>query len=482
MKGTQTFARSLASLLLIGLAGLSSPFSTANHGVNAGLASGRFARADPLSITLSLGEPEYAECGEVSINGYVGTSSGSITHLSWDWGDDAVADSWFPASHGYSVNGPYSVQVTAYSSTGETKTQGVAVAINNAEDPACRVTVRLHPTTIVLRSGHVTETLHLELRDEAGNLLSPAGRSVSFTSSDPSLAQVDASGVVTSTGFGEAQIEVAVQGFPRLGTSRLLAGHFRVEPPILLLSPADQPTGALTLDVANADGTPVSLAGHSIAFNGGNSVAGVDNTGQVTAYHPPLSFNETPYISASMDGVPAHNAAVIRVITHTLGLDLLALEQPDVAFYIPPQIGSFNYSQIFTDYDVSRITQIAYQLEQGLTDQHPFAGDLQYLVNDPGHGADGTVPCGSSGNPIRLGTDVDKSIHNSCLIVAYQTATPQWGVYFHEAGHNFTWASMRFGEFANASEVNNSNFTYSEGLATAAGIYAARMMSQHAQQ
>jgi len=91
------------------------------------------------------------------------------------------------------------------------------------------------------------------------------------------------------------------------------------------------------------------------------------------------------------------------------------------------------------------------------------------------------VPCGTSGNPVRLGTDVDKSIHNSCLIVAYPPATPQWGVYFHEMGHNFTWASMRFGEFANASEVSNSNFTYSEGLATAAGIYAAQTMSQRAQ-
>jgi hypothetical protein len=105
---------------------------------------------------------------------------------------------------------------------------------------------------------------------------------------------------------------------------------------------------------------------------------------------------------------------------------------------------------------------------------------LQYFVNDPGHGADGTVPCGISGNPIRLGTDVDKAVHNSCLIVAYPPATPQWGVYFHEAGHNFTWASARFGQFASASEVDNSNFTYSEGLATAASMFAAQVLGRRA--
>jgi hypothetical protein len=209
-------------------------------------------------------------------------------------------------------------------------------------------------------------------------------------------------------------------------------------------------------------------------------VAGVDSAGLVTAHRPPTSFDETPAIGATFDGMEVRNRAIVRVVTETLGLDLAAYEQPDVVFLLPPQIGTFDYAEIFADYDVPRITQLAYQIERELTDQRPFAGDVQYFVNDPGHGADGTVPCGISGNPIRLGTDVDKAVHNSCLIVAYPPATPQWGVYFHEAGHNFTWASGRFGQFASASGVANSNFTYSEGLATAASMFAAQMLSQRA--
>ncbi|MDY7077433.1 MAG: PKD domain-containing protein [Chloroflexota bacterium] len=441
-----------------------------------------YLSADVASITLVLFAPEYGECGDVSINGYVGTDSGSITHLTWNWDDGTIVNSWFAASHHYSSNGTYSVQVTAYSSIGETKTETTTVTINNAQDPSCNYTIRLHPMTVILHDGHITETLRLEIRGVRGELISPIGRQVLFTSTNPSLVQVNTSGVVTSTGFGEAEIEAAVEGIPRRATARVVAGHLRVEPPILLLSPTDEPTGTLRLNVANADGTPMNLSGHSIAFSGGNSVAGVDNAGQVTAHRPPRSFSETPYINASMDGIPAHNAAVIRVTTNTLGLDLFPLEQPNVTFYIPEQIGSFNYSQIFNDYDVTRITDIAYQLERELTGLRPFNGDVQFLVNDPGHGADGTVPCGLSGNPVRLGTDVDKSVHNSCLIVAYPPATPHWGVYFHEMGHNFTWASARFAQFASSSEVSNSNFTYSEGLATAEGMYAAQMMSQQAHQ
>jgi hypothetical protein len=155
------------------------------------------------------------------------------------------------------------------------------------------------------------------------------------------------------------------------------------------------------------------------------------------------------------------------------------LEEPNIAFYIPEQIGDFNYSQIFSDYDVARITNIGYDLEDRLAGLRPFKGDLQYLVNDA-YLDDATGPCGLSGNPVRLGTDVDKPIHNSCLIIAYPPPIPQWGIYFHEMGHNFSWASQRFGQFASGSDVSNSNFTYSEGLATAMSIYTAQMMSLRA--
>ena len=344
-------------------------------------------------------------------------------------------------------------------------------------------TIRLDPAIVVLRGGQTTETLHLEVRDLEGELISLDGHTVSYTSSKPSLVGVNGSGVVTSTGFAEADITATVSGIPGTAKAKVVAGHFRIEPPILLLSVNDQPTGQLTLDMANADGTPVDLTGRTISFYGGNTVAGVDNTGFVTAYQPPQSFSDTPYIYAKVDySIVSRNDAVIRVTSESLGLTPLRLDQSDISFVIPKQVGSYNYEQIFSDYDVSRITNLAYQVEFELTGSRPFKGDMQFLVNDPGHDADGTVPCGLAGNPIRLGTDVDESIHNSCLIVAYPPPVPQWGVYFHEMGHNFNIASSRFLTFAWGGNVQNSNFTYSEGLATAVGMYVAQMMKGRASQ
>ena len=70
----------------------------------------------------------------------------------------------------------------------------------------------------------------------------------------------------------------------------------------MLLATNGQPTGQLNLKVANADGSPLNLAGRSLIFHGSNDVAEVDASGLVTALRPPQSFGETPYISAEIDG------------------------------------------------------------------------------------------------------------------------------------------------------------------------------------
>ena len=344
-------------------------------------------------------------------------------------------------------------------------------------------TVRVFPPELVLRDGQITSQVGVLALDNTGAALSLVGRQVAFFTDNPAAVQVSNSGVVTGVGYGTARITASVDGVVSSNATNVLAGQVTLEPPILLLSTDSNPTGQVSVHLEAADGTPVSLAGKTIQFTSSSpQVATVDSSGLVTAHRPPQNFGETPYINATVDGVQANNAAVVRVTADNLGITLFPLEEPNIVFYIPEQIGSFNYRQIFSDFDAARITDIAYQLEEELSGLRPFNGDFQFLVNDPGHGADGTVPCGLSGNPVRLGTDVDKPVHNSCMIVAYPPATPQWGVFFHEMGHNFTWASMRFGEFASGSNVGNSDITYSEGLATAEGMYAAQRMKERATQ
>ena len=86
------------------------------------------------SITLILLQPEHFQCGNVSING---VTDANIVKLVWDWGDGTGTESFFPASHRYSKNGTYTVQVTAHSSSSETETATSALEITNAESQSC---------------------------------------------------------------------------------------------------------------------------------------------------------------------------------------------------------------------------------------------------------------------------------------------------------------------------------------------------------
>src|ERR1019366_7788633 len=97
----------------------------------------------------------------------------------------------------------------------------------------------------------------------------------------PSLAQVDASGSVSSTGFGQATITAKAANYPRSATALVTAGHLRIEPAIMVLSTTGMRTGQLSIDAANADGTPVNLPAASVTWTGSNSVASVNSSGLV---------------------------------------------------------------------------------------------------------------------------------------------------------------------------------------------------------
>jgi hypothetical protein len=98
-------------------------------------------------------------------------------------------------------------------------------------------------------------------------------------------------------------------------------------------------------------------------------------------------------------------------------------------------------------------------------------GGRQYLVLDVSDDPD-TVPCGLSGNPIRLGWLFGVPVHNSCYIVNDPNdRVPQFFVMFHEIGHNFTWASRAFGQFVDASP--DFAWVYNEGCASLGAMWSA---------
>src|SRR4030043_2228771 len=110
----------------------------------------------------------------------------------------------------------------------------------------------------------------------------------------------------------------------------------------------------------------------------------------------------------SSDVCSSDLAAVIRVTTSDLGLTMKAIRGTHVAFYVPEQKmhqwvvpQGYDYGEILTEGAAIRLPDAAYEFQLEATGYTPFGGGIQYLVNDPGHGTDGTVPCGLSGNLIR---------------------------------------------------------------------------------
>jgi PKD repeat protein len=410
------------------------------------------------NIDLTLWPPAYEPCGAVSISGGVGTKLGDhITRVLWNWGDGITNASWFAAQHPYASNGCYLIQATAFSDRGESKVESLVAVVTNLS-PECGNTFRVYPPMVFLKDGKTNEVLHVDLRTSAGLPIAVPHGAVTFRSSKPALAQVDANGSVVGAGLGEAQIEVSLSGQPRKVVVPVIAGSICLEPSILLLSTNPAVAGQLTLRAFNADGSKVELAGRQLAFSGGNAVASVSQQGLVTPLRPPASFWESPYLTATLDGMPAGNACFVRVTASNLNLTLKDHVGASVTLRVANQVGPFPYEALMDQLQVVQVVEALYRLQSRLTGGSPGRGARQYFVLDPGLDADGTVPCGLSGNPVRLGIGVDNL--RSCFAGADWI---QWGVIGHELGHDFLYQNS-FGEFLAGL---SSSAAYSEGMATA---------------
>jgi uncharacterized protein (TIGR03437 family) len=438
------------------------------------------------ATVLNLGAPVYESCGDLSINGVVLPSAGdSIVQLVWDWGDSSTTQSWFPADHHYSRNGTYTVKVTATSQAGATISQTAVVTVTSAEDPLCAYEVLVTPGTLALRDGVTTATVRVTVLGPSGEVIPVDNSAVAFTSSDTSLVQVNATGKVTATGFGEATVQAKPGAYPHSATVTVIAGHLRVEPAILVLTMTGANSGQLTVDAANANGTPLDLTKEGVQWTGGNASASVNATGLVTALQPPTLAVGPPSIGATVRGIASHNRALIRVLAGSQAVGMRRVNAPAPAstvFYLADSVGGFSPTQVFSNYDAARITDLAYGFEREASGVQPNQGDLQYLVGDVALTGDPTLPCGYSGNPVVLGSALDSL--NSCLIELPSRA-PAWGIFFHELGHNFTLGSRRFSDFAAApmgsgTAPDNVKILYVEGLATGMAMYAGRALRDSA--
>jgi len=146
-------------------------------------------------------------------------------------------------------------------------TQVIATAPGGAADTVTLTvsllanTVTLTPSGAALSGLGATQTLTAEVRDASGNVVpSP---SVTWTSLKPAVATVDAAGVVTATGVGQASI---------VATSGALTGYVVVTvttpglPPVNLWAPMASGTVSGLKDVWGTSGNDVWAVGDSTAL------------------------------------------------------------------------------------------------------------------------------------------------------------------------------------------------------------------------
>jgi uncharacterized protein YjdB len=145
----------------------------------------------------------------------------------------------------------------------------------------------------------LTLQLAATLRDASGTILN--GRTVSWTSSNPSIATVTSSGLVTGVSLGQVQITAESEGVT--GATTVTVAPRPVATVSLTPSPASVKVGQstqLSLDIRDANGNQLTTTGRTVTWDSSNKPVATVVDGVVTG----VSVG-TANISVTVDGKPA---------------------------------------------------------------------------------------------------------------------------------------------------------------------------------
>jgi len=278
----------------------------------------------------------------------------------------------------------------------------------------------------------------------------------------PDLVHLAPGGTVSSVGLGHARVFVQVRGQARIGVVDVTAGRLELAPPIMLLHLVPGTNGAVAVMARNADGSPADLTGRQIVFHGGNAIARVDETGAVTPLRVPTQAGDSPRIGATLDGMAADNSCLVRVTeTRLRRTSMESFPGRDVTLVIPTLNGTNSLASLFSHLEAVPVLDALSALLRRLTGATSGEGGRQYVVLDPGSDVQGSGPCTSTGNPIRLGTGTEDLI--PC---AGGEDWIQWGLIGQEMARNFLHHAGLVDFLADQGPAS----AYVEGLATALSV------------
>jgi PKD repeat protein len=233
-------------------------------------------------------------------------------------------------------------------------------------------------------------------------------------------------------------------------------------------------TSGVPLHVVDQDGNPASGTPSFTINNPPNpALVSISSSGYVTALRAEDTASEIGvWVEAALTGGPSvSNSSVVRVLPQGYTIPGFAeVIGEKTALYYPTAINGEDIAALVTQFQIPTVNEYAYQIENRLMATNPFSGGRQIFEVDFGITEENRV-CGISGNPIRLGWNLAGNEWQNCFLVPFPvwapppSRSPQWGVFYHEVGHNMTWASSVFA-------TGLGHYFYSEGLATAMGMSA----------
>lgn len=226
--------------------------------------------------------------------------------------------------------------------------------------------------------------------------------------------------------------------------------------------------GASTRQLNVYDENGVEITSGLSFFGYDSSLISVSSTGLVTALRAETPTEIGTWISASVAGQGVQNATVARVLYADYGIDFVERVGRDSVIYSPLEIDGENIDQYVEQYEMLTVMDYAYEIQQDLIHTSPFQRARQIYEVDFGESETGRV-CGISGNPVRLGWNLNGSEWSNCFLVPFiPPRSPQWFVITHELGHNTSWPSGSFGNSIGPEWV------YSEGIASYLAMVAIR--------
>lgn len=241
------------------------------------------------------------------------------------------------------------------------------------------------------------------------------------------------------------------------------------------LSVTGQSSGKVWADIANADGTPVDLQDREVYFSCTGCEPGqplqIDTDGNLLVVEDFEPGDPSPLaVNAVFNGEWPEYGAVIHVGEADLGLTLKDYVTHNTIISSATGAAGYNFDAAISDYLMPELYDLGYEWQSYLMSGSWWDGPKQALINYTSLSRfNGTFPgCGGSGNPIRMGTNIEEPTL-SCFFtdIGNKKMIPRWGIAYHELGHNMIETSGLFNRFGSAGDGG----TYSEGMATAAGMF-----------